>query len=107
MTPDQAYAELIRRVRDAAVLGSCAGVLGWDERTYIPGAGAAHRGEQMALLARLGHEMLTDPRLGELLAAVEGTPLVADPASDAAANAREICRTYDRAVKLPKELVEE
>src|SRR3954471_16200396 len=107
MTPDQSYAELIRRVRDASVLASCAGVLGWDERTYMPRGGSAYRGEQMALLARLGHEMLTDPRVGELLTAIEGSPLVADPASDAGANAREVRRTYDRAVKLPKELVEE
>ncbi|HEY1379675.1 MAG TPA: carboxypeptidase M32, partial [Gemmataceae bacterium] len=107
MTPEHAYADLIRRVRDAGVLASCAGLLGWDERTYMPRAGTAHRGEQMALLARLGHEMVTDPKIGELLADIEGTPLVADPASDAAANAREIRRTYDRATKLPKELVEE
>src|SRR5262245_64010516 len=107
LTSDQAYAELIRRVREASLLGSCAALLGWDERTYMPRAGSAHRGEQMALLARLGHEMLTDPRIGELLSAVEGSPLVADRESDAAANAREIRRTFDRATKLPKELVEE
>jgi carboxypeptidase Taq len=106
-TPESAYAELNRRVRDASVLGSCAGVLGWDERTYMPRAGSVHRGEQMALLARLGHEMLTDRRIGELLAAVEGSSLVADPASDAGANVREIRRLHDRQVKLPKELVEE
>src|SRR5437763_3390766 len=107
MPPDLAYADLIRRIRDAGVLGSCAGLLGWDERTYMPRAGAAHRGEQMALLARLGHEMITDPRIGELLAAVESSNFVDDPASDAAANVREIRRNYDRATKLPKELVEE
>lgn len=107
MTPEIAYADLIRRVRDAGVLASCAGLLGWDERTYMPRAGAGHRGEQMALLARLGHEMLTDREVGELLAAVEGGPLVRDPESDAAANVREIRRAHDRAVKLPKELVEE
>ncbi len=104
---EQAYAELIRRVREAALLASCAGVLGWDERTYMPRAGAGLRGDQMALLARLGHEKLTDPRIGELLAQVEGSPLVADAASDAGANVREIRRTYDRQTKLPKELVEE
>jgi carboxypeptidase Taq len=107
MTPETAYTDLIRRVRDAGVLASCAGLLGWDERTYMPRAGAAHRGEQMALLARLGHEMFTDPRVGELLAAVEDSPLAADPEADAAANVREIRRNYDRATKLPKELVEE
>src|SRR6266481_3364331 len=103
MTADSAYFELIRRIRDAGVLASCAGLLGWDERTYMPRGGAAHRGEQMALLARLGHEMLTDPRVGEALAAIETSR--PEPDSDTAANVREIRRTFDRATKLPKELV--
>src|SRR5438094_416506 len=54
---DQAYDELIRRLKDHGVLASCAGVLGWDERTYLPRKGSAHRAEQMALLARLAHEI--------------------------------------------------
>jgi carboxypeptidase Taq len=104
---NEAYDELIRRVKDYSVLASCAGVLGWDERTYMPPRGAAHRAEQMALLARLSHEMLTDPHIGELLAAVEGSTLVRDAHSVPAVNVREIRRSYDRAVKLPKELVAE
>src|SRR5438270_5471572 len=107
MQPDQAYADLIRRVKEARLLESCASVLGWDERTYMPHQGSAHRAEQIALLARMTHEMLTHPRIGECLAAVEGSELVRAPESDAAVNVREIRRAYDRAVKLPKELVEE
>src|SRR5437763_5966190 len=107
MNQDQTYAELIRRIKDANLLGSCGSVLGWDERTYMPHHGSAHRAEQMALLARLTHEMLTAPEIGQLLAAVEGSDLVRDPASVPAVNAREIRRSYDRAVKLPKDLVEE
>src|SRR5947209_5706168 len=107
MTPESAYADLIRRIRDAGILASCAGLLGWDERTYMPRAGAAHRGEQMALLARLGHEMTANPKVGELLATIEASPLVAEPDSDTSANVREIRRNFDRATKLPKELVEE
>ena len=53
-----------------ALLDSCGSVLGWDERTYMPRQGSAHRAEQMALLARLTHEMLTAPHIGDLLAAV-------------------------------------
>src|SRR5262249_30263262 len=68
---------------------------------------SANRAEQMALLARLGHAQLTDPGVGDCLAAIDGSPLVRDPESDAAANTREIRRAYDRAVKLPPELVEE
>jgi carboxypeptidase Taq len=106
-TAADAYAELTRRSREAGLLDSCASVLGWDERTYMPRKGSAHRAEQMALLARLTHQMHTDLAVGDLLAAVEGSDLVRDPHSDAAANVREIRRHYDRAVKLPAELVEE
>jgi carboxypeptidase Taq len=107
MDHGQAYNELLRRVREGALLESCANVLGWDERTYMPRQGSAHRAEQMALLARLSHEMLTDPALGDLLTTVEVSPLVDDAHSDTAVNIREIRRHYDRNVKLPDELVEE
>jgi carboxypeptidase Taq len=106
-TAGQAYAELLGRVREAAVLESCGSVLSWDENTYMPRQGSAHRAEQMALLARLTHEMRTAPEVGELLGAVEASELVRDREGDAAANVREIRRGYDRAVKVPKGLVEE
>jgi carboxypeptidase Taq len=106
-TPEQAYDELLRRVRDCKLLESCGSLLAWDERTYMPHEGSAHRAEQMALVARLVHEMLTAPEVGELLAEVEGSSLVKDPEAAPAVNAREVRRAYDRAVKLPKELVEE
>jgi carboxypeptidase Taq len=107
MNPQDAYAELIRRTKEAAVLASCGALLGWDERTYMPHDGSAFRGDQMALLARLTHEMTTDPKVGECLAAVEASALVKNAESPEAINVREIRRSYDRAVKLPKELVEE
>src|SRR5713226_9761286 len=106
-TADQAYSELIRRVKEGALLGSCAGVLGWDERTYMPHQGSSHRAEQMALMARLVHEMMTAPEIGDLLGQVERSSLTQDKESIPAANIREIRRSYNRAVKLPKELVEE
>jgi carboxypeptidase Taq len=107
MQPHAAYVELIRRVKEEALLASCADVLGWDEETYLPRAGVAHRAEQHALLAGLLHDRATDPRLEELLTAVEGSDLVADPDSDAAVNVRELRRLYDRATRLPRTLVEE
>ncbi len=107
MQHDAAYADLIRRVREASILGSCGSLLSWDESTYMPRQGSAYRGEQMGLLARLGHEMITAPIIGELLATVESSELVRNPESDAAANVREIRRSYDRYVKVPAELVEE
>ncbi|OWK35971.1 carboxypeptidase M32 [Fimbriiglobus ruber] len=106
-TADDAYAELVTRAKDVALVQSCSAVLGWDQQTYMPKAGAALRGDQLALLAAIGHEKATDPRIGELLAVVETSPLVADPESVPAANARELRHAYDRATKIPKRLVEE
>ena len=91
MTATEAYAELVRRSKELGVLNSCAAVLGWDQQTYMPAKGAALRGEQMAFLAALGHQKFTDPKVGELLAAVEGSDLAKDPESDAAANT--FCRS--------------
>ena len=47
-TAEQGYAELISRVKEYSLLGSCASVLGWDERTYMPRQGSSHRAEQVS-----------------------------------------------------------
>jgi carboxypeptidase Taq len=107
MNTNDAYQELIRRFREVKLLESTGSLAGWDERTYMPAKGAAHRAEQMALLARIGHERLTDRALGNLLGQLETSPLVKDGESVEAVNIREIRRVYDRAVKMPPRLVEE
>jgi carboxypeptidase Taq len=107
MTPLEAYQRLIRLYREARLLESISNLIGWDERTYMPTKGSAHRAEQMALIARMVHEQLTAPLVGESLAAVERTSVVAAPESVEAVNVREIRRVHDRAVKIPAALVEE
>src|SRR5262245_1878679 len=44
-TAGQAYSELTRRAREAAVLAGCASVLAWDEATYMPPKASPFRGE--------------------------------------------------------------
>src|SRR5690242_1802669 len=107
MRAEAAYAELVRRTREKSLLAGCLEVLAWDESTYLPPAGAEHRAAQNALLAGLVHERGTDPRVGELLAAVEGSALTGDPESDPAVNVRELRRLYDWEARLPRSLVEE
>ncbi len=106
-SPEDAYQELIRRAKEVAVLGSCASLLDWDQRTYMPPKGAENRAEQVSLLAGLVHQKATAPEIGALLGEIEGSRLVADAELDAAVNVREIRRNYDRATKLPQSLVEE
>jgi len=105
--PSQAYSELLAQLKEITLLGSVGSLLGWDEQVNLPPAGADHRAAQSAMIARMTHERFTAPRIGELLAQVEGSDLVKDPESDAAANVRETRREYDRATKIPPELVEE
>jgi carboxypeptidase Taq len=107
MNPQSAYEELIKQVREVSLLSSCASVLGWDERTYMPRAGAAFRAEQLSLIAGMSHERFTSPKIGELLSLAESDGLTKDPTSDTAVNLREIRHQYNRYTKLPKDLVEE
>src|SRR5262245_60520252 len=107
MNAQAAYDELLTLSRQQTALASCLAVLGWDEDTYLPPAGVAHRAEQAALLSGMLHDQAADPRLGELLAAVEGSDLVAGPLSPAAVNVRELRRGHDREARLPRPLVEE
>jgi carboxypeptidase Taq len=103
----EAYAELVCRSREVALLSSCSSVLGWDQQTYMPRAGAEIRGEQLALLATLSHEKATDAKFGELLTQLEGSELARDAETVEAANLREWRHDYDRATKVPARLVAE
>lgn len=104
---ETAYGELCRLLRESELLGSCASVLSWDEQTYMPPGGADHRAEQLSLIAGMTHERKVSPRIGELLGELEQSGQLGDPDGDIAANVREARRTYDRATKLPRRLVEE
>jgi carboxypeptidase Taq len=99
--------ELYGNMRELAILRSCGALLDWDERTYMPRAGSEHRGNQMALLSGIAHEKFICPRNGEIIEKLlaDGFDLQADDPD--AANIREIKRVYDKAVKIPKSLVEE
>ena len=107
MRADAAYAELLRRVREETLLTTIEALLEWDEETYMPAGGVENRSEQLALVAGLLHERGTDPRFGELLSAIEGSDLLADPDAAAAVNVRALRREYDRFIRLPRSLVEE
>ncbi|MFH1921942.1 MAG: carboxypeptidase M32 [Planctomycetota bacterium] len=101
------YGTLCRHVRKTALLSSIDALLGWDERTMLPSAGAEHRAEQVTLLSGMIHQRWTDPDLGRWLAELAESPLAVDPSSDSGATIRRIKRQHERCVKLPRTLVEE
>jgi carboxypeptidase Taq len=103
----EAYDELIRRIKEIAVLESCGSLLHWDQQTYMPPKGSGHRAEQLALIAGLVHDKFTAPEIGELLATAEGGGLTKESGSVQAVNLREIRRSYDRETKIPPALIRE
>jgi carboxypeptidase Taq len=95
-----AYDRLKARFARLGALNEAAGILHWDASAMMPPGGGHARGEQLAALAGVTHEMLADPRTGEDLDAAE-----ADGEWDAA-NLALMRRAYTRATALPVALVE-
>ncbi|MBO6513386.1 MAG: carboxypeptidase M32 [Phycisphaerales bacterium] len=99
------YTDLCALMRTKGTLGSVAALVGWDQETYMPAGGAQARGEQSALLARLVHQHATDQKVGELIVKCEVDSELNNPESEHGANIREMRRDYDKATKLPSDLV--
>jgi len=96
-----AYARLKARFARIAALGEAASLLHWDASAMMPPGGAESRGEQLATLAGLSHELLTAPVVAEDLAIAT----TGDGAWEEA-NLALMARAHARAVALPTPLVE-
>mgnify|MGYP004239708233 CR=1 FL=1 len=107
MNQRSAYLELLQRLKKLALLHSCSSLLNWDKETYMPSGGAEHRSEQLSLLAGICHENLIAPEIDELLSTLENSTFTDDPLREEAVNIRETRRLRERAVRVPKSLVED
>lgn len=105
MNTSDAFRELDSRLRRGQLLDSVSQLLAWDEQVNLPSGAAAQRAAQHAAIAGTIHENMSDPRVGELLAWLEGR------ASELSDDQRIVLhwarRDYDRATKLPSEFVRE
>ena len=96
-----AYARLTTRFARIATLGEASAMLGWDAAAMMPPGGGAARGEQLAVLAGLSHQMLADAPVADDLAEADAP---AEPWQ--AANLRLMRHAHVRATALPIDLVE-
>lgn len=103
--PLSSYQKLRARFREAALLRSTEGVLGWDQETGLPPKAVGWRAEQMSHLSGLVHRLTTGPEIGDWLGECESVEWARE--SVEAVNVRGWRREYDRAAKLPAALVEE
>jgi carboxypeptidase Taq len=102
-TTGDAYEELCERYERIANISGASGVLGWDQQVMMPEGGTPARSQQLSALSAVSHDLLTADEMGELLDELEG----ADLDGEQQAVVREIRHSYDRAVEVPEELVEE
>jgi carboxypeptidase Taq len=99
--------ELKARLRDTYDLDMVGSLLQWDQTTYMPPGGAEARGRQMALLGRLAHESRTHADIGRMLEDLREYEHGLPYDSDEAGLLRLTRRTYERATRVPLDLVSE
>jgi len=82
-------------------------VLGWDHQTYLPEKGSEERGEQLATISEMAHQIFTSEKTGNLLS--ELAPYADQLPSDST-DARLIAvtqREYEKKTKVPSDFVAE
>jgi carboxypeptidase Taq len=99
-----ALTQLKERLATVTDLERISRVLSWDQQTVMPPAGWKHRGEHLARLRRISHEVLTDDETGRLLDELRSVEDSLDPDSDDAALIRLARRDYEKASRVPTEL---
>ncbi len=102
-----ALSALKDRLAQVKDIESAAHVLEWDQETYMPSGAAEARAHQIATLRQLAHERFTSDRVGDLIQEAGAGLDGADPLDTSASIVRVAKKDYEKARKLPAELVAE
>jgi carboxypeptidase Taq len=100
-----AYRQLLDRMREISWIDGASGLLSWDQETYMPAAAIEFRAAQLAYFKGRTHRLFTADEVGGWIQECEDAAFGA--LSKEGVNVREWRRAYDRATKLPPELVED
>lgn len=100
----QRLKELLREIDD---LHKAAAVLNWDQETYMPPGGIEARANQLATLQKIAHTRFVRDEVGKLLEDLRPLSAEMDFDSDTASLIRVTSREYEKARKIPDELVAE
>jgi len=105
-SPDErsdTYEEFLQTVKRHANLKSAGMVLNWDQEVMMPEGGTPARSQQLSALSAVSHDVLTGEEMAGYLSELES----ADLDGGQRAVVREMRRQHDRAVAVPRDLVEE
>ena len=104
---DPIFRRLQERLAEVDDLRKAAALLFWDQRVMMPPNGAAARAEAMATVSRLAQERFTASEIGELLDDLRGLEQNSAYDSFEASLIRRTRRDYEKATRVPAELVGE
>jgi carboxypeptidase Taq len=107
MPSEQQLQELKIRLAEIADLNHASALLGWDQQTYMPAAGAEDRGNQLATLGQIAHVKFVSDEIGKLLDDLQPYVSQLDPDSLDACLVKVTRRNFDKEIKVPTELVME
>jgi carboxypeptidase Taq len=99
--PD-AYDDLLEQFKRVSYVNDGTSYLNWDQEVMMPDAGTPGRSKQLSALSGVSHDLLTDDAIADALDALEGESLPQPEASVV----REVRRQYERAARVPRDLVE-
>ncbi|MFL7807058.1 MAG: carboxypeptidase M32, partial [Anaerolineae bacterium] len=98
------HKEILGQVSD---LNQVAGLLGWDQQTYMPPGAAEGRGYQTSTLRTLAHIKFTSDEVGQLLEDLQTYAGQLDADVDDARLIRVTQREYTKSTRVPAEMVGE
>ena len=99
---NNSYQQLTRTFQRLSRFSHLSAIAGWDMAAMMPPGGSTARGEALAELGVLQHQILTDKKVAEWLVGAQQENL----SDDEQANLREMNRAYQQAALLPESLVE-
>ena len=101
---DSAWDRLQPRFRELRDLTSATALLYWDLHVMMPSGGSEARARAVATMRGLLHQRMTDPAIGEALEELASNGTLDE---DQRASVRVLARDYEKAIRVPEELVRE
>jgi len=99
----EAYDALLDHYEQLSNVNSANMLLSWDQEVMMPEGGTPARSQQKSALSSLSHDLLTEDKVGDWLDELAE----ADLTDEQDAVVREIRREYERADRVPNDLVAE
>jgi carboxypeptidase Taq len=95
----------MEKIKETTIFQSATSIVHWDMETMMPPKAINLRSQQLALLSRIEHRMLTDPEIGKLLENIKHDTDYEKFDAVQKRNVYLIEKAYDEQTKLPEELV--